>query len=396
MHVATRHVRRLCTRAMGLAPSDAALQLAQLPEFAEARSLVARGAHADAAPLIARALDICTHMPMPSMRFLALEARASVEAAMGQLDAELDTRTRLVADTPGCSPAEAALARHGLVLCRLRRGEARDAEAEASAALEACTDLPWEASAMFKLHLLAAAYGDGPVDGDSMRERARALTAALPDDSPQAQRFEWEAKLLLGEYLTASDADDASAQALDALAGMLPGGTGCVGRLGCGWELATEAALVAADAHAQAAELEKAENVLACGLRLAQSHAAEASVLVPRCVHALALVFDEKRDALTAEGLHRSAVDQLASSPRVGTLAGARALHAALLAYARLLDGLETNGRPRRTEAEQHRTRADELAAHFDGQLSSRFGHACFIDAYDARHTWAWWQASSS
>ena len=72
--------------------SRSATQLLQLPEFAQARELAARGEYARAMPLISRTVDVCRAMQVPSMELFALEAKAHVQGTLGRLADELATR----------------------------------------------------------------------------------------------------------------------------------------------------------------------------------------------------------------------------------------------------------------------------------------------------------------
>lgn len=378
--------------------SPGALQLVQLPEFARAREHAARGELALAAPLISRTLEVCGAMRVPPMELLALEATAHVQGSLGHTRDELRTRERQHELAAGCGAEEAALALHGLALARLRAGDAAGAReaAEERRALGLEGEGAEAARRAFALHGVAAGLLGGSADTPAL---ARALVGgaeggARPPDGWHAAC----ARLLLAEYEV-----EVVRWPADALATLAP--LCAEPEPGAAPELGEERAWalqLRGRAHLALRASADAERDLGAALSLWRQQCGDGSRPLALCTLDLAALYADRAEPIMAEGLLRSAADSLVAAPCAGTLAGARALHGALRAYAALLDGLETNGRPRSSEAAQLRAQADELAGGFGGvaELAGEPAGApgvrqpatrALLDWYIGRAECRWW-----
>lgn len=357
--------------------SPGAMQLAQLPEFAQARDHAARGELALAAPLIARTVEVCTAMHMPSMELLALEATAYVQGTLGHARDELRTRKRQRALAAECGEEERLLVLHGLVLARLRAGDADGARAVADeGSALAGTQMKQEAGhETFALHGIAASLlGASPDLPARVRDFAGGgkVAAAAADGWRVAC-----AQLLLAEYQAASLHAPADALAtLEPLCAEEPTAPLAASPWPGVGEARAWALQLAGRAHLSLGALSEAEQALSHSLALWREQSGDGSRPVALCTADLGALFAAKAEPIMAEGLLRSSTDTLVAAAGANTVAGARALRGALLAYAALLDGLETNGRKRSSEAAQLRGQADELAKGFEALASPDEGDA--------------------
>ncbi|KAJ1624752.1 hypothetical protein T492DRAFT_1044945 [Pavlovales sp. CCMP2436] len=397
------------------------MQLAQLPEFATAREHAAHGELGLAMPLIARTVEVCHSMRVLPMELLALEAKASVQADLGSLAAALRTRelqrelVKAAASSGTVSPEEGLLVTQGLLLTKLRGGDAEGSRALAEEGIALAGTQ--EGRAAFALHATAAA---------SLDVNDEETCAWLAARVGQCAQFRAQcAKLLLASscLLHQPGGPGAGSESPGVESGNPKGlsDSSKPPRSSTGAEAALvilgpllQSPVKPGSCTGEPAGVE-AEAAFSDSLSAFQKEHGDASRLVAIAVLELGLLYAEKLEPIMAEGLLRSATDKLLAkvsgseesstgyppSAPSQTLGGARALHRALHEYAKLLDGLETNNRKRTSEAAQLRAQASALASSFDGlhahgpdegARGAAGCHAALLDWYVESTAYEWFR----
>mmetsp|Transcript_2302 Transcript_2302/g.5936 ORF Transcript_2302/g.5936 Transcript_2302/m.5936 type:complete len:460 (+) Transcript_2302:15-1394(+) len=426
--------------------SPAAMQLAQLPEFATAREHAAHGELGLAMPLIARTVEVCHSMRVLPMELLALEAKASVQADLGSLAAALRTRelqrelVKAAASSGTVSPEEGLLVTQGLLLTKLRGGDAEGSRALAEEGIALAGTQ--EGRAAFALHATAAASLDVNDEetcawlaarvGQCAQFRAQCAKLLLasscllhqpggPGAGSESPGVESGNPKGLSDSSKPPRSSTGAEAALVILGPLLqspvkPGScTGEPAGVEVNADMRGWASMLAGRAHLALGSIEKAEAAFSDSLSAFQKEHGDASRLVAIAVLELGLLYAEKLEPIMAEGLLRSATDKLLAkvsgseesstgyppSAPSQTLGGARALHRALHEYAKLLDGLETNNRKRTSEAAQLRAQASALASSFDGlhahgpdegARGAAGCHAALLDWYVESTAYEWFR----
>ena len=420
--------------------------LRQLPEFASACEIIGSGRpdrFTAALNPVHRALEVCESMREPSMHILALEASAQLHGATGDLKAEARVRAnqRSLAAAAPDQPELTELASHGLALLALRsrRGKPLQEAFGTASLLERSRSVmagSWNVWGSFQLHrtVLALLEAEDATQIHLDSAIATMHEATGPEDIPAARDALLELALLRADFLSVVVREGESALAalapLEAAAhaeaagddGAADDGSGDDGDDGASpplspplmpsrWLPRTHPFRVLLSraqgrAHFLVGDLDLAEDHFAAALRLEKANCVDAAAPganVSRCLLELARLFAYRGDAVTAEGLYRSAIDQLESegSADTGTLGARRTLRDALLEFSELCGRLTMNGKPRTTETERLRERAAALPA---------LPHARAVDApaeteplravpplatewYCARHEWQWWSS---
>lgn len=403
----------------------AARQLGMLPEVVEASRLRASGDFAGALRQAERAAEVVAGVPMPALQVVAGGALAQLLRASGQPAREIVAWQNVLTKCgDGDEPSMRLHCIHGAASCQLYLGNAKTVlqSCEEAVPLIAAQQGPAavEWNATFGTHRAVASLlalrldgcngsSSGNSDGSSDRgvsaisswleERleeaaaARSVAdAATGDEALQAASAAVQladagvegTRLVLGDAHThAGDMDAAracwEASLPDEGQGGSEGGDDATG--GAAGTADTASVPLAASARARAMrevaarlrlgssllatrEVSAAREQLTRALTCCETHLEPEHPLLPFAVGQLAAAVAAEGEFMSAEGLYRSAI----SSLDVQGNEPLPASHLPLLlpsleAFARLLERLETNGKPRTAEAEQMRARAAEIWA---------------------------------
>ena len=402
---------------------SAARDFGRLPELPEAGRLLRAGDAAGALQQLQRASEVVASVPMPGLQAVSAGALAGALRAAGELTREASVWE---AAMTYCGDDDAARLHvlHGLTTCCLSRGDANAALQhceEASARAQSSSDDEWVA--VFGIHrslarVLAASGSQRTAeqlqhDLDERESYAASAHRQQGGKSGEAGAVEMATaaaegtRLLMGDVIARSSADGpARLTCWYPVAKINPNGDSTVegagskgsegsaggegGEGGEGAECSQDVckAVLRAEtmrevaarcrigaSFARTGEPTEARTHLTAAIDTCEERLPAGHPLLPSCVSALADVMAANGEFISAEGLHRSAIDTLTagSSPADrGLVAGAApssplpespASHAvllvpALLQFANLLERLETNGKPRTAEAQQLRATA--------------------------------------
>ncbi len=366
----------------------AAGSLRQLPEAAEAARLWRAAEVAAATPLLERAAQVVDPLPMPALRLLAHGALAQAHRALGHVEGERAAWERALAGEyeDGDAAPLRLTALHGAIGCALHTGDVPSARAwcaEATRAREAlplgaAEDTAWRAALACHELLADAADGGAPATGATgavesvaFDEACRLLRGevALAAGDEGAAAAEWEGLIASREGAAGGGAADSG--------GALFGGAvdgaelremAARRRLGSlGLRRADAEGRDAAHTHLQAA-VKVGEGLVGRPPLVPPDADGARHPLLLDALGALAEVYAERGDAISAEGLYTTAVDGLHA--RASTSAAhARLLLPTLRSYAALLSRLEWNGKPRTSDAARVSAQADALRDTYPGLL---------------------------
>ena len=360
----------------------AAREFGRLPEVAEARRQLGLADADGALRTLRRAVQVVEAVPMPPLQLAAAGSLAQMLRAKGALSEEMDVWKRAI-ENAGSTDADLRLhALNGAAACALHRGETDVALDHCEAAETVMSSSPkWRAS--FGLHrmlsrvqrLRAADSATATLELPGMQQDVDALVHAAtlseakepsePEEAVVRTAASKGAMMLLGDVL--SQAGDAAA-ARACWSELLPIDSATAAPAGASaetppmvddWAVATRSGVM----------LEVAARCRLGRSLLSQGHAADAratlgaavdlcdaqlpaeDALLANVLGELAMAVADEGDFVAAEGLYRSATSS-ALSTRAMTAPEAALLLPALWNYAALLRRLETNGRPRVSEAE--------------------------------------------
>ena len=105
---------------------EAQAMFQQLPEAAEVKQMLQRGAYAQALPLIKRAAEIFSSLPDTSYRVVGQAELAAVLQQAGLWAEEAEVRANALQSVRGAQDAMEMRVLHELSLCELRVGKLRD------------------------------------------------------------------------------------------------------------------------------------------------------------------------------------------------------------------------------------------------------------------------------
>jgi hypothetical protein len=298
----------------------------RLPEAAEAARAWAGPLGARALPLLERVVQVVEAVPMPAMRLLAHGALAQAERSQGKLEKEAAQWEKASAATRSGPPELHLHAVNGAAICALSRGDAGAVARACAAAAEHADRLESdgeEAAARrwrltFQMHeILDGILGSHPASAVGLAVRAEVEAAAA---TPSLAGLHQASLLLLGDARRA--AGNATAEEMTSpweavirAGGDGGGGEGGVAGQGDGasWVLRGIAAHWRLYQSAlDASDEPRCRGAAVAALELAAEHLPPLHPCVLGSVARLGAAFAEAGDGISAEGLYRSATDDLA------------------------------------------------------------------------------------
>lgn len=313
---------------------QAACDLVRLPEAAEAARLWAGPMGARALPLLERAVQVVEAVPIPALRLVAHGALAQVERSQGKLKKEAAQWEKASAATRSGPPELHLHAVNGAAICALSRGDAGAlARACASAAQSAdrlASDGEQAAARRWRLtfqthETLDGILGAQPTTAVGLAVRAE-VEAAAAFATPSLHGLHQASLLLLGDARRAAGADPTAAEVTAPWEAVLrvveevhggqsggQGGGGEEGSDGASWVLRGVAAHWRLHhAAVDASDSKRSREAAEAAAELAKAYLPPLHPCLLGSVARLGLVMAEAGDAISAEGLYRSATDDLA------------------------------------------------------------------------------------
>lgn len=357
---------------------SAARDLGRLPELADAHRLYASADFTGALRQAERAAEVIGSVPMPAMQVVAGGVLAQVLRATGNGPREASVWESTLGRCGNDDPLLRLHALQGAAACHLHRGDA---------SLAAC--LCDEAVPLIG----SGVSGCGPVasslgmhrslarllqrDSPSATERVALLQAdataradeMLADNDEAVEAAAEGTALLVGDALMLAGDEEGARDAWSALVPVdypIDGSDDPESPAGRGRTLRDVSARLRLSASwLRAGDVAPARGECTAAADLIEARLSPAHPLLPYALGFLAEAVTAEHEFVAAEGLYRSATDSLLPNGDVGAMTPVSVALTlpTLHGFARLLERLETNDKPRVADAEQMRQRARAVVA---------------------------------